>query len=77
MAEMFWKRVSATPHVEAFRHPVGDHWKSLTWQQTGDRVRAIACGLRALGIEPEQRCAIISSTRLEWILADTGILCAG
>jgi long-chain acyl-CoA synthetase len=31
----------------------------------------------ALGIEPEQRVAILSSTRVDWVLADFAILCAG
>ncbi|MCG8420936.1 MAG: long-chain fatty acid--CoA ligase [Proteobacteria bacterium] len=77
MAELFWDRVGKTPHLEAFRYPVGDTWRSLTWKQAGERVRKQACGLLSLGIAREERCAIWSSTRLEWILADTSILCAG
>jgi long-subunit acyl-CoA synthetase (AMP-forming) len=34
-------------------------------------------GLRALGLQDEQRCAIASGTRLDWVLADLGILCSG
>jgi long-chain acyl-CoA synthetase len=37
----------------------------------------MACGLRSLGIGAEQRVAILSGTRMEWILADMGILCSG
>jgi len=74
---MFLRRVQATPDSEAFLHPDGDGWKAMTWRQTGDRVRAIAGGLLSLGLLPEERCAILSSTRIEWILADLGILCAG
>ena len=37
----------------------------------------LAAGLLALGLEPEQRVGIASSTRVEWILADLAILCAG
>jgi long-chain acyl-CoA synthetase len=74
---MFLSRVKATPDRPAFLHPDGEDWNTLTWKQTGDRVRAIACGLRSLGLAPEERCAIFSSTRVEWILADLGILCAG
>jgi long-chain acyl-CoA synthetase len=75
--EMFLRRVQATPDSEAFLHPDGDGWKAMTWRQTSDRVRAIGCGLLSLGLLPEERCAILSSTRIEWILADLGILCAG
>jgi long-chain acyl-CoA synthetase len=77
MARMILDRVAATPDREAFRHPVGDRWDSLSWRQVGDRVRAIAAGLLALGVRPEDRVAIAAATRLEWVLADFGILCAG
>src|SRR5436190_22547389 len=77
MARMIFDRVAATPDREAFRHPVGDRWESLDWRQVGERVRQIAAGLLALGIQPEDRVAIAASTRVDWILADFGILCAG
>jgi long-chain acyl-CoA synthetase len=77
VAEMFLARVAATPDREALRYPVETGWSSLTWQQVGDRVRAIACGLRALGLQDEQRVSILSNTRYEWILVDCGIMCAG
>jgi long-chain acyl-CoA synthetase len=77
MAEIFWHRVEDTPELEAYRYPVGESWKSLSWKQVGERVEAIACGLLSLGIEKEQRCGILCSTRVEWILSDLAILCAG
>jgi long-chain acyl-CoA synthetase len=75
--ELFLARCRQTPDAEAFRTPEGKGWRSLTWAATEARVRALAAGLRALGVGPEQVCAILSSTRLEWILADYGILFAG
>jgi long-chain acyl-CoA synthetase len=83
VAALFLERVAATPDAEAYRYPVPasgdgpDEWKSLTWAQAAERVYAIAAGLIELGVEPEQRVALASSTRVEWILADLGILCAG
>ncbi len=74
---LFLERTGKTPEAEAFRHPADAGWRSLTWRQTEGRVRAIASGLSALGLRPEERCAILASTRLEWLLADFGILCAG
>ncbi len=75
--------MAATPDAEAYRYPVPsasgggpDDWKSLTWGQAAERVYAIAAGLIELGIQPQQRVALASSTRLEWILADLGIMCA-
>ncbi|MFJ3641764.1 AMP-dependent synthetase/ligase [Streptomyces sp. NPDC090108] len=84
VAALFLERVAATPDAEAYRYPVPsaggagpDEWKSLTWGEAAGRVHAIAAGLIELGIEPEQRVALASSTRVEWILADLGIMCAG
>nr|WP_152894477.1 AMP-dependent synthetase/ligase [Streptomyces adustus] len=84
VAGLFLDRVAATPDAEAYRYPVvaeagegPDDWKSLSWAQAAERVYAIAAGLIELGVQPEQRVALASSTRVEWILADLGILCAG
>ncbi len=75
--ELFLDRVGRTPGAEAFRHPAPEGWRSLSWAQTEARVRAVASGLKASGVAPEGVCAILSSTRIEWVLADFGILCAG
>jgi long-chain acyl-CoA synthetase len=42
-----------------------------------ERVEALAAGLLSLGVAAEDRIGIASATRLEWILADLAILCAG
>jgi long-chain acyl-CoA synthetase len=77
VARLFVDRVAATPDREAFRRPVGEGWVSMTWRDTGEQVKEWAAGLLALGIQPEQRVAIISSTRVDWILADCAVICAG
>ncbi|MFJ1701909.1 AMP-dependent synthetase/ligase [Kitasatospora sp. NPDC088346] len=89
VAHLFLSRVEATPGHEAYRYPapVDEHaadgapgaeqWRSLTWAQTAERVKAAAAGLMSLGIVSEDRVAISSSTRIEWIIADLGNMCAG
>ncbi|MFF4654719.1 AMP-dependent synthetase/ligase [Streptomyces sp. NPDC001381] len=84
VAGLFLERVAATPDAEAYRYPVPaasgegpDDWKSLSWAQAAERVYTIAAGLIELGVQPEQRVALASSTRIEWILADLAIMCAG
>ncbi|MFF8974019.1 AMP-dependent synthetase/ligase [Streptomyces sp. NPDC014995] len=84
VAGLFLERVAATPEAEAYRYPVPaaagqgpDDWKSLSWAQAAERVYAVAAGLIELGVQPEQRVALASSTRIEWILVDLGIMCAG
>ena len=77
LAELLARRVRDTPDREAYRYPVGDQWRSMTWRQSGERVRAIAAGLLALGLDREDRVGILSNTRVEWLLADLGVLSAG
>ncbi|WP_060884741.1 AMP-dependent synthetase/ligase [Streptomyces caniscabiei] len=84
VAALFLERVAATPDGEAYRYPVPpasgegpSDWKSLSWAESAERVYAVAAGLIELGVQPEQRVALASSTRIEWILADLGIMCAG
>ena len=73
---MLVRRVEATSSKEAFRYVEDERWVSLSWQQTKDKAFQLAAGLLALGIGPEDRVAIASSTRMEWILADLAIMCA-
>jgi long-chain acyl-CoA synthetase len=77
--DMFLRRVAATPDRQALAAPTPDDagldW--LTWAQVADRAKAIAAGLRELGIGLEDRVAILAGTSLSWVLADLGISCAG
>ncbi|MET7949615.1 long-chain fatty acid--CoA ligase [Micromonospora sp. NPDC005324] len=77
--DMFLKRVAATPDRHAFASPNPDDsgpiW--LTWAQVGQRAKAVAAGLHGLGVGQEDPVAILANTRLEWVIADLGIMCAG
>ncbi|MBZ9595829.1 AMP-dependent synthetase/ligase [Streptomyces yangpuensis] len=85
VAVLFRERVAATPNDEAYRYPVPatdgrgatDDWKSLSWSQAAERVYAIAAGMISLGLGTEERVALASNTRVEWILSDLGVMCAG
>ncbi|RAV14651.1 long-chain fatty acid--CoA ligase [Mycolicibacterium sp. GF69] len=76
VAVMFFDRVRRSADREAFRTLDGDRWTSVSWQEAAEQVEALAAGLLALGIAPEERVGIASSTRYEWILADLAIMCA-
>ncbi|MFP5399531.1 MAG: AMP-dependent synthetase/ligase [Gammaproteobacteria bacterium] len=52
-------------------------WHAWSWNAAAAAVREIALGLAALGVQPGERVSILSNTRLEWMLADLGVLCAG
>ena len=75
--DMFLQRVKNTPNAKAFAYagPNGPVW--LDWKTVGDRATAIAAGLTTLGVRPEDRVAIACNTRVDWVFADLGIMCAG
>ncbi|MGH7624534.1 MAG: AMP-dependent synthetase/ligase, partial [Gemmatimonadaceae bacterium] len=77
IGSLFRDRVARSADMEAFRYPRGTGWDSSSWREVAGRVDALAAGLIALGVEAEQRVAIASSTRYEWVLADLAVMCAG
>ena len=80
VGDMLRRRVAETPNGRAFLYPQGTaeptNWVTLTWKQTNDAVEQLAAGLLARGLAYEQRVAICSNTRIEWILVDLAIAAA-
>lgn len=71
---MFLARVRESGNREAYRFPdAQENWHSMTWAETGEHVFKLAAGLVALGLEPEDRVAIASNTRYEWVFADLAV----
>jgi long-chain acyl-CoA synthetase len=52
-------------------------WQEISWSQIARRVRDVADGLDALGVEHGDRVAILSETRLDALVADLGAMAAG
>ena len=52
-------------------------WRSLSAQEMGTQARAIALGLYSLGVRKSDRVALLSESRVEWVLADQGCIFAG
>lgn len=74
------------PIIEAARHHPdravaahreGDRFVDVTAADLYDRVRRIAKGLLASGVEVGDRVVLMSHSRLEWLLIDDAILAAG
>ena len=84
IAHLFRQRVAASGSREALQYLVpdtgtesGERLERLTWDQTRERADLWAAGLVALGVGLEDRVAIASTTRVEWVLADLAIMTAG
>ncbi len=66
------------PLHKAFATKYGNEWKSISTQQYIDQANAVSRGLLRLGIKPNDKIAVISSTnRTEWNILDIGILQIG
>ena len=79
-ADLFRRRVASTPDKVAYRYPSftePEKWNALTWADVKVRVDELAAGLLSLGLQWEERVAIACSTRIEWVLFDLAIACAG
>ncbi len=50
-----------------------DGWHSISWKEYYTRVQKAAQGLIALGHQPNDSVAIISSNRMEWLISQFGI----
>jgi len=52
-------------------------WRSTSWAEARRQVIALATGLKAMGLEPGDRVALVSENRPEWLIADLAIMAAG
>jgi long-chain acyl-CoA synthetase len=78
LARSILDRVASTPDRRAYQYPRPDGtWAVLTWRDMGQEMTTLAAGLLALGLGPEERVAIASNTRIEWVLADGAVMLAG
>ncbi|MGA8854901.1 MAG: long-chain fatty acid--CoA ligase [Christiangramia sp.] len=80
------KRLFDLPYYQLEKHPLDvalatkydGSWKTLSTQQYIDQANTISRGLLRLGIKPNDKIAVISSTnRTEWNVMDIGILQLG
>ncbi|MHA1734638.1 MAG: AMP-binding protein [Promethearchaeota archaeon] len=63
--------------LDCMRYLKRGDYVGITWKEVFQVTRLFALGLQALGIEPQDRVALMSHTRYEWRLVDYGIMFAG
>ncbi len=77
LAEILKSAVAAGPDAPVAAYREGDGFVDVGTKEFGDRVRAVARGLIASGVDAGDRVVLMSSTRYEWIVADMAIVSAG
>jgi long-chain acyl-CoA synthetase len=61
----------------ALKWRVGDAWERLTWNAYAEQAQCVAGGLRAAGIGTGDRVVLMMHNRVEFHVADIGVLLAG
>ena len=75
--ELFFDAVARYDKADAWRVRRPGGWESLSHRWIAEEVRRCALGLRALGLAPGDRAAILSENRPEWHLADFACATSG
>jgi long-chain acyl-CoA synthetase len=70
-------RAAALGEQPALLVKLDGRWQELSWAELARRVRDVADGLDALGVEHGDRVALLSETRLDALVADLGAMAAG
>ena len=71
------QNVAVAPHAVALSVELDGVWTPMTTSEFRNKVRAVAKGLIADGLQAGERIAIFSRTRSEWTIADYAIWYAG
>jgi long-chain acyl-CoA synthetase len=77
LCEMFQLGLRRHERRAAFLRKADGAYRPVSSAEFGDRVQAVASGLRSLGLQPGDRVALLSENRLEWAVADYAILHCG
>jgi long-chain acyl-CoA synthetase len=75
--ELFFQQVESLKDRVALRRKDYGIWNRTTWTEYGQSVREVVAGLLALGLEPEDRVAILGDNRPEWLICHLAAMTAG
>lgn len=73
---LFFDAVERFDRADALLYKVNGVWEPTSHRTILERVRRTALGLAKLGIAPQDRVALISENRPEWLIADYACLCS-
>jgi long-chain acyl-CoA synthetase len=74
---LFFRQVEAQQDRVALRRKELGIWKRISWREYGQKVREVAAGLLALGLQPGDRVAILGDNRPEWLICHLATMTVG
>jgi len=75
--ELWRDAVLAAPPTPAYLEETAEGWDAVSWAEAAERVDDLERGLLARGVRHGDRVAVLSRTRLEWILLDWAVMSIG
>jgi long-chain acyl-CoA synthetase len=60
-----------------FKRTNGEAWLGYTWDQLSELVKQTSKALISVGVKPQENVAIFSQNKVEWSIADLGIMGTG
>src|SRR5438874_1165614 len=75
--ELWRDAVRDAPAEPAYLEEEAEGWGPVSWAEAAERVDDLAHGLLARGVRYGDRIAVLSRTRLEWILLDWAVMSIG
>lgn len=67
----------SSPDRPAARFKRDGAWRDLNWRELKEAADAVSAALVRFGLSPGERVSILSNSRVEWSVADLGIVGAG
>ncbi|HEU5359915.1 MAG TPA: AMP-binding protein, partial [Candidatus Deferrimicrobiaceae bacterium] len=74
---MFLNRIEEGKDSVRYLYPSNGKWEPMTYREVGVAVREMANGLMGMGFARGDKVAILSTTRVEWCLADIAVILGG
>jgi long-chain acyl-CoA synthetase len=75
LAELFRRAVSRERNLLNYKKD--GHWRQISSRELESQVRAVAMGLHAFDVRVGDRVGILSENRVEWTIADLGVINCG
>ncbi len=77
LVELYRRAFAEHPRPDAFRHRVDGAWRDVSSAEAQAMIERVGAALATRDVARGERVAIFAENRLEWALADFGILSAG
>ena len=77
LVEVYERAAAGYPKPDTLNYKRDGAWQAISADVMLTRARRIALGLYSLGVRKGDRVALLSESRVEWVLADQGCMFAG